>query len=360
MQKNTVFEFSRESSFLLDLRKKNYSELIKDIDDFNSLIPTEGEISILDAYIEGVRDTIINTEEDGKEFEILPEFKNALQAFIPGIRILNTKYTIIKTIIQNFKKKENISLKNICKKYKKETNTSISKSSVYYILKNKLNYGFLRTTTKTNKLNDLSSKRRAFIFIKAIINCLKLKIKIIYLDETHIQLENNHLKIWRPKNMIPYFNSGKRGRKNFLMAVTIEGVILYEINDDTNNQETFYSFMVKLIEKINKEELNNYLIIMENCSIHLTKKLKDFYSEKKLKILTIVPYLSEFNAIELFFNYIKQKIYKKVFNSFNKLITFIEGIINGDNITEILPKIFIRTIDKYKEFLNNNKNIDLN
>ena len=160
--------------------------------------------------------------------------------------------------------------------------------------------------------------------------------------------------------MIPYFNSRKRGRKNILMAVTIEGVILYEINDGTNNQESFYSFMVKLIEKINKEELNNYLIIMDNCSIHLSKKLKDFYSEKKLKILTIVPYLSEFNAIELFFNYIKQKIYKKVFNSFNKLITFIEGIINGDNITEILPKIFIRTIDKYKEFLNNNKNIDLN
>ena len=33
------------------IQEKNYSELIKDIDDLNFLIPIEGEISILDAFI---------------------------------------------------------------------------------------------------------------------------------------------------------------------------------------------------------------------------------------------------------------------------------------------------------------------
>ena len=148
MQNNPLFEFNIESSFLVDLRKKNYSKLVKNINDFNSLIPTTAEISILDAYIREVRETIIDSEEDTKEIKLLPEFKNALQTFIPGIRILNSKYVTILNIIKNYKKKENVSLKNICKKYKKETNKSISKSSVYSILKNKLNYHFLKTKTK--------------------------------------------------------------------------------------------------------------------------------------------------------------------------------------------------------------------
>ena len=38
-----------------------------------------------------------------------------------------------------------------------------------------------------------------FFFIKVIINALKLKLGIIYIDESNFQLDNNHLKIWRKK-----------------------------------------------------------------------------------------------------------------------------------------------------------------
>ena len=58
---------------------------------------------------------------------------------------------------------------------------------------------------------------------------------------------------------------------------------------------------------------------MDNCTIHLTKKLREFYNSKKLKVLIIVQYLSQFNGTEFYFNFIKQKLHKKVFNSFNKI-----------------------------------------
>ena len=70
--------------------------------------------------------------------------------------------------------------------------------------------------------------------------------------------------------------------------------------------------------------------------------------------------MSQFNGIEFFFNYIKQKLYKKVFNSFNKMIPFVEKILNDEQTKEIIAKIFIKTINEYEKFINDNKNIDNN
>ena len=63
---------------------------------------------------------------------------------------------------------------------------------------------------------------------------------------------------------------------------------------------------------------------MGNCSIYLSKALKEFYIINNLKILTIVPKASEFNDIEIFFGFIKEKIYKKIFPNTTKLIKYAE------------------------------------
>ena len=74
--------------------------------------------------------------------------------------------------------------------------------------------------------------------------------------------------------------------------------------------------------------------------------------------MTIIPYFSQLNSVELMFNFIKQKLYKKVFSSFNKLIPFVEEILKDEQIGSILNKIFIKTIGVYRKFLENNNNIN--
>ena len=85
-----------------------------------------------------------------------------------------------------------------------------------------MNLKYLKTTTKSDKLKEASSKIRAFIFIKIIIKALLLKMNIIYIDETNVQLENNHLRVWRYNGECPYFKSDKRGRKNIIMAFRLK------------------------------------------------------------------------------------------------------------------------------------------
>lgn len=358
MNDTYLFNFDKDSNFVIDLREKNFNNLLGKIGEVSDLMKNETEIATFDQIIHDYE--YDNNNDNGFEgLKILPKFKEALLNFSPNICILNDKLKTIQEIINNWKKRENMSLKRICRKYRKKTGNKISKTSMQYLLKKKLKYKYLKTMPKTDKLAQTSSIIRSFVFIKVIARALFLKMKIIYLDETNFQLENNNLRIWRKPNETLYFKSLNRGRKNLILAVTKEEILLYKINNGTNRSSDFFEFMKILIEKINKEDLPNYLIVMDNCSIHLTKQLKDFYSSEKLKILTIVPYFSELNAVEIVFNYLKQKLYKKIFSKFNKLISFINNLLNDEDIDEILNKTFIKTIKFYKQYLINNNNINL-
>ena len=57
--------------------------------------------------------------------------------------------------------------------------------------------------------------------------------------------------------------------------------------------------------------------------------------------------------MEFAFNFIKQKVYKKVFNSFKKLIHFINNILMDEDINETLITIFIKTMNFYNKFVKN-------
>ena len=60
------------------------------------------------------------------------------------------------------------------------------------------------------------------------------------------------LKVLILKNECPYFHFWKRGRKNVIMAISSKAVLQYEINNGTNNSNTFYDCMEALIKKKTK------------------------------------------------------------------------------------------------------------
>jgi hypothetical protein len=198
MDINNIFLFKNDSAFIIDLRQKNYNSLISKIDDFNELKPNDEEISVLKKNINKIIFNEDSIDEDN-EIGILQEYKEAFCKFIPGIQEHNKKAKIILKIILDFKKKESISIKKITQKYKKITGEKISKSTIYKIIRNKLNYRYLKTVPKTNKLNTKSSKIRKFIFIKTFIRALSLGLNIIFIDESNFQLQNNHLRVCEKK-----------------------------------------------------------------------------------------------------------------------------------------------------------------
>jgi len=129
---------------------------------------------------------------------------NYFQNLFPYIKKITTcenkETRIIKEIMINRKKNENISILKIKEILKEKYKINLSKSSIYRILKNKLKYRFRKTVVKNKELNEIKYIIISFISIKIIIRAMKLNLNFIYIDETNFCLENTHYKTWRTKD----------------------------------------------------------------------------------------------------------------------------------------------------------------
>lgn len=351
--------FNNKSCFILDLREKKFKNLIEGIKDLNSFKPTQNEINFFSKYKQTLLEKISNSNDDDY-FNIDPQYKKALLDFSLGIYCYNKDLFLLENIINNYKKRERLTIKKLKIKFNKQSSIKKSKTTIYNLVKNKLGYSFLKTCPKTKIIEKNSSIIRGFIFITTFIKCLINGLTPIFLDESNFQMTNNKLRVWRKKEESLLFDIGKPGKRNIILGVSPEKTIYFEINKGTNNSDSFLSFFKKIINNFQSEDLGKLFFIMDNCTIHLTKKLTDFYKEKNLKIMTIVPYNSELNSVELCFRYIKQKIANKIYKNLNKINLDVKTIIESEEFNACLPKLYLETINKYFNFINKYLTKELN
>ncbi len=89
---------------------------------------------------------------------------------------------------------------------------------------------------------------------------------------------------------IPFTKPNKR--YSVLMATTKDKIIKYILKEGSIKNDDFISFIDDL-EKSNK----NYSYLIDNASIHCSKKSKEFYKKNKTHIIYNAPYQSKFNPI---------------------------------------------------------------
>jgi hypothetical protein len=73
-----------------------------------------------------------------------------------------------------------------------------------------------------------------------------------------------------------------------------------------------------------------------------------------------VPYQSAWNMIELVFRLIKNHTYKRLYKNRDELENGIIEIIESGKIEETLNSLYAETLIHYLNFINKNKEIDLN
>lgn len=76
-----------------------------------------------------------------------------------------------------------------------------------------------------------------------------------------------------------------------------------------------------LIKKISKEKIKKYVFFFDIARFHKSEKIKKFYKNNNLKIITNVPYESSFDSVELSFRYFKNILYKNIYNSIDDVIS---------------------------------------
>jgi transposase len=231
---------------------------------------------------------------------------------------------------------------------------------MYYILKNKLNLKYRRTTIKNKKLISNESIFSSLCFIKIFTRAIILGFDILFLDETAILLKNNHFKCWRNDDEKLYHKIGPNSKTNLLLIVSKNEVVHFQLNREETNQDKFFNFLNGFFQKIKSNVSNKFIVVLDNLSAHKTSKIINFFKEKNINVLFNTPYLSEFNAIELAFRYLKKILYSKIFDTIEEVEAKVINILKSDKLKETLLKNYRETLEVYMKYSSEYKYKNLN
>lgn len=339
-----------------------YTNFIKDIFDLNDIKIKDEEIAIIKKEIEKCNQEK-KVNENKISIEILPEFFQSINE-IKKFELGNSDYALkIKYILDSLQKKKlNITLKKISKEYLSLYGNTISISTVSRILKNHLKMNYLRTCLKNPKLEEYNYIFMALSYIRIFYRSIKLGSNIIFLDETGFLLQNNNYHTWRINDEQIYAGpkSKQKERLNLILAISRKRVIHKEFRKDSVNSEIFLNFLEEIYDNLKQDEKTNSILIMDNATYHLTGEIINFFKDKKIKGLTICPYKSEFNMAELVFRYIKNIIYKNIYENMKDLEDDVTKILNSQKLEYSLINLYRETLQQYLIFSQNHNDLDLN
>jgi len=234
----------------------------------------------------------------------------------------NNKITIeiINFVIEYYKKNPLTKAKNIRKIIMNTFLKSISKSSIYNILK-KNNITYKKTQKKIVPFSQKKLKYKKTI-LKKQINKAGIN-NIISLDEISVCFGDIQPKGWseKGKKCFVYTNnkSIKGKRYSLCMATTNKKIINYKIVEKGFKTETYNNF---LKETYQKEPTKTFL--KDNASIHKSKLVKQTIRKNKIKVIYGIPYHSEYNPIEFIFSILRKKLQESPITKLNELINIID------------------------------------
>ena len=357
-QNSTIFTFLHSSSFIFEARRAKI-ELSKLIDK-NSIKPSSIDLEFLKNHI----NTINQYNSDDNIISVLPLFSLIMDNVQKVNATLDRKSLLIQDIINKNREAGHISIRKITEKYNNictaHNLNKISKSQTHRIIRKVLKYSYRKTKIKNNKLLNSISLVYSYFFLKVFIRAISLGLEPIFLDESGFYSENNNFYTWRKQDDEIYCKIDDKKRLNLIMAVGINKIYHFELNQNNTNNIVFKNFMINLINNMNENEKNNSIIILDNLSCHLTSDLFQLYHENSLKLLFNVPYKSPWNMIEIVFHFIKNITYKKLYANINILENDIVQIIKSGEIEKALPSLYKETLNKYLKFIKDNKDVNLN
>ncbi len=160
---------------------------------------------------------------------------------------------------------------------------------------------------------DVKENRHVYkCFFKALI---KNGARFIWIDETSFNTRNLKYHSWvSPTDnvvLVPQVESSTTA----ICALEDSGVVYSLLKFGTNNDVDFLSFLIKLRAELKERHTDTYrdflsklVVVMDNCAIHLTDKIHNFFEKAGIVCITLPQYTPEFNPIEKYFRMVKNKV----------------------------------------------------
>jgi transposase len=346
-----ILNFQKENNFFFKLTNLNI--ILKNVSNLNSLNIAEEDIDAIKKEIE-ISISLKEKSPNSVLIDVLKIFSDKLNDLKEIDESKSEKAIKIKEIIDKYNGEKRLTLKMISLEYYNKYTERISTMTISRIMRNKLKMRYRKTVLKNQKLSEDNYIIMNFLFLKAICRCIRLGLKLIYIDETGFSLNNTNLRMWR-KNKEEILKGPKKDshqKINLIMAINNQEIIYgqYYYNETIDSEE-FLNFLSELLKKMNKNEIKNSVFVLDNATYHATNDIKKFAKQNQLKFLFTIPYKSQFNCIEYAFNLMKIDIHNTMINTKKELEKKIVDLIEDERINSKIRNIYAYTLEKYLNFL---------
>ena len=327
----------------------------------NILKPTDKEVLLLHQISDEIKNEKIYSNNKENLITIKYEYYEKLCDINPKIKNESSEIiNFIRNILENSKNREGLSCRKLAELYGKTFKKKIGKSTIHNILRKKLNYRYLKTCFKNRRIESDVNKMHCFFFIKSFIKCAKLGFQFIFLDESKLEIKNNHYRAWRKKEEQLVFGENPGIKKNLFLAIGAKDIVLYQFSDENMTAKSFIDILVNLKMKIQEKYNKNFILVLDNCSSHKTEEVIKYMYDNNINALFTPPYQSTFTPIELAFRAIKRILYSRIYNRIEEAIKDTEIIISDQNFKKTLLLNYAETINQYISYLDINGGLNLN
>jgi transposase len=275
---------------------------------------------------------------------------NMKNNFNVDIKFNFNNQTIIEFIKNTIKINPFLTKKEMRLKIVKKFNIKISNKKLSLIYKK------LKLTKKKVKkriikdekfIDKISEDRTKFI---NKMNTLD-KDKIISIDETGINNVLNRLFGYSEKGYdinIPITNK-KNKNNSIIIALTISGIIHYDVHQDSINVNSFNNFIINVINKLKEK---NYIFIFDNIKFHQNNEILNLIINNGHQYIFVPSYSPDLNPIENVNGILKQTIDKLILTDITNDDIIKDNInhdINHDNKIKLIEEIKEKRKEKNKK-----------
>jgi transposase len=134
------------------------------------------------------------------------------------------------------------------------------------------------------------------------------ELAVLFVDESHFCNEPYVQRgCLRAKAKRKVHQPKRRQSKKIFGALDLQSLRVYWKQAPKGNAGTFIAFLHQLHQNFPDQLL---VLILDNCSIHKSKKVKAFVVKAEwLELEHLAPYSPEYNPIERFWHWLKRKVY---------------------------------------------------
>lgn len=198
-----------------------------------------------------------------------------------------------------------------------------SKSTIHNFIRNRLGYTFRKTPVKNNAYFNNNTKISKLVFLKKYIQAIKNDYMTIFYDECLFTLNNSNFRAWRKDGQnFEYTGAERREKSMLLLACTKNDIVYYQFTETYIDSDEHMKALSALMRRVKSLEQSDngimkgkYLLFCDNATCHVSKATRRFCKFKNLKVITSPPYHSTYNAAELVFRHLKNKVYKRNFTN---------------------------------------------